>query len=273
MNAVVEKDYVLGTHDEEIERLGLQHRVWRPTVLACWQRAGITEGMRVGDIGAGPGYATRDLAAIVGPQGHVTAVERSTNFIKVNQANLAVRGLKNVTIHAMDLMEQPIPAQNLDAAWCRWVTCFVPSPKKLVAAMAAALKPGGVAIFHEYCDYASWRLLPGVPSFDGFVQEAMQSWRDSGGEPDIGAQLPTLLAQAGLRLKWAEPRVFVISPAEYMWQWPQRFVAVNPPRLVELGRVSPEWAAKVQADFAAAQANPNTRMITPMVLEVVAEKL
>src|SRR5438094_1173159 len=28
-----EKDYILGTHDEELLRLGLQHRVWRPVVL------------------------------------------------------------------------------------------------------------------------------------------------------------------------------------------------------------------------------------------------
>jgi hypothetical protein len=25
-----ERDYVLGTHDAEIARLGLQHRIWRP---------------------------------------------------------------------------------------------------------------------------------------------------------------------------------------------------------------------------------------------------
>ena len=57
-----EKDYVLGTHDEELLRLGLQHRVWRPVVLDCWQRAGITTGKRILDLGAGPGYAALDLS-------------------------------------------------------------------------------------------------------------------------------------------------------------------------------------------------------------------
>src|SRR5205085_5527349 len=66
-----EKDYVLGTHDEELIRLGLQHRVWRPIVLDCWQRAGITIGKRVLDLGAGPGYAALDLAEIVGFSGEV----------------------------------------------------------------------------------------------------------------------------------------------------------------------------------------------------------
>ena len=27
---MAERDYVLGTHDDEIYRLGFQHRVWRP---------------------------------------------------------------------------------------------------------------------------------------------------------------------------------------------------------------------------------------------------
>jgi len=48
-------DYVLGTDDDEIARLGLQHRVWRPRMLDAFARAGITAGSRVVDVGAGPG--------------------------------------------------------------------------------------------------------------------------------------------------------------------------------------------------------------------------
>ena len=55
-------DYLLGTHDDEIARLALQHRVWRPRVLDAWRRAGIGPGDRVIDIGAGPGFASLDLA-------------------------------------------------------------------------------------------------------------------------------------------------------------------------------------------------------------------
>ena len=59
-----DRDYILGTHVEEISRLGVQHDVWRPVVLDCWKRAGITTGKCVLDIGAGPGYAAIDLANI-----------------------------------------------------------------------------------------------------------------------------------------------------------------------------------------------------------------
>ena len=73
-----ERDYVLGTHDEELARLCLQHRIWRRVALDCWAYAGITLGSRVLDLGAGPGYAAADLAEIVGPTGKVVALERSS---------------------------------------------------------------------------------------------------------------------------------------------------------------------------------------------------
>jgi len=49
-----ERDYVLGTHDEELTRLGLQHRVWRPVVLDCWRKTGITVDSRELSKGSGP---------------------------------------------------------------------------------------------------------------------------------------------------------------------------------------------------------------------------
>src|SRR5213596_3881143 len=100
-----DRDYVLGTHDEELSRLGLQHRVWRPVVLDCWQRAGITVGKRVLDVGAGPGYAAIDLAEIVGPTGEVVALERSENFIRAMESTCRARWFANVKIHEIDLMK------------------------------------------------------------------------------------------------------------------------------------------------------------------------
>src|SRR5438552_12423664 len=54
MQSETERDYILGTHDDEVIRIGLQHRVWRPVVLDLWQGAGITVGNRMHAIGDGP---------------------------------------------------------------------------------------------------------------------------------------------------------------------------------------------------------------------------
>src|ERR1700757_3215692 len=104
-----DRDYVLGTHEEELARLGLQHRAWRPVALDCWQRAGISVGKRVLDIGAGPGYAAIDLAEIVGATGEVVALERSQNFIRAMETNCRERSLTNVKIYELDLMQNELP--------------------------------------------------------------------------------------------------------------------------------------------------------------------
>ena len=77
MTAQKERDYVLGTHDDEIVRLGLQHRVWRARTHDAWRRAGFTIGQTLLDVGCGPGYASLDLAELVGPTGRVVAIDRS----------------------------------------------------------------------------------------------------------------------------------------------------------------------------------------------------
>ena len=92
---MADRDYVLGTEDEEVERLGLQHRVWRPRMLDGFARAGIGRGMTVIDVGCGPGYASLDLAEIVGPDGRVLALERSARFLDVLVSRAARLGLAN----------------------------------------------------------------------------------------------------------------------------------------------------------------------------------
>jgi protein-L-isoaspartate O-methyltransferase len=135
-----ERDYVLGTHEEEVARLGLQHRVWRPVVLDCWQKAGVTIGSRVLDVGAGPGYATVDLAEIVGPGGTVTALERSSNFLRAMEESCRSRGLTKVRIQEADLMTDALPEGNYDFSWCRWVASFVSDPHLLVKNLAYVLR-------------------------------------------------------------------------------------------------------------------------------------
>ena len=137
-------DYVLGTHDAEIARLGLQHRVWRPRALDAWTRAGFSHGQTLVDVGCGPGYASVDLAEIVGPLGRVVAVDRSRRFLDALALTLEQRGIGNVERHEQDLDEPRFPAVQADGAWARWVFAFVNRPRDLLARVAGALKPGGV---------------------------------------------------------------------------------------------------------------------------------
>ena len=267
-----ETEYVLGTNDEELNRLGLQHRVWRSTVLECWRRAGITFGSRVIDVGAGPGYAAMDLAELVGPTGEIFAIERSARFVEFAKKNCAARGLTNVRFREADLMKESLGKLEFDAAWCRWVASFVSSPEKLVHEIAGALRPGGVAIFHEYVDYRTWRMAPRRPAIESFVSEVVASWRATGGEPDVALNFPVYFRAAGLCIVEANPRVLTLSPRDYAWQWPASFVEINLARLLELGRVDSDWVEAVRREFREAESDPMTLLNTPMFLEIIARR-
>jgi protein-L-isoaspartate O-methyltransferase len=268
----VDRDYFLGTHDEELLRLGLQHRVWRPTVLECWRRAGVGPGARVLDVGAGPGYAAADLAEIVGPEGEVVAVERSRRFVAAGRAMLASHGFGNVRYHEIDLMVDALPATGFDASWCRWVACFVSSPTMLIDKIAAAVRPGGVAIFHEYVRYDTFRISTAGPRMDEFVRQVEQGWRAAGGEPNVAPAVVALLQERGFSIRDAIPRVFCARPGDEAWQWPASFVDIHLKHQLELGRIQSAWADAVRAELAEAEQRAASLMITPMVLEIVAEK-
>ena len=57
-----------------------------------------------------------------------------------------------------------------------------------------------------------------------------------------------------------------------MWQWPATFIETYLERLIEMGRIDHKFAEQVRAALASAEKNPNARMLTPLVLEIIAEK-
>lgn len=269
---MAEKDYVLGTHDAEVERLGLQHRVWRPRVSDAWRRAGFGPGQTLVDLGCGPGWATLDLAEIAGPRGRAIGIDRSRRFLDVLESAARARALAQVQAVELDLDEDALPDVQAHGVWSRWVYAFVKKPRQLVERAAAMLAPGGTMVLLEYVDYRAWRLSPRHEAFEAFVGEVMASWRDSGGEPDVGVDLPRWLADAGLEVREARPITELARPGDYLWQWPRAFVDVGLDRLVELGRVTPARAAEMRGAFDAVEAHPAGFTLTPTVLEIVAVK-
>jgi SAM-dependent methyltransferase len=268
MHMPSEREYVLGTHDEEIARLGLQHRAWRPRVFSAWQSAGIRPSQTILDVGSGPGYASLDLAETVGPQGHVVAIDKSERFLKTLES--ACRG--NVTAHRADLEAGEFPQIRAHGVWCRWVLCFVSNPREVLANMAASLEPGGVIVLHEYFDYATWRAAPPCTELEEFVSAVMASWRGTGGEPDIALQLPHWLEELGFELRHVRPIVDVVEADSMLWAWLRTFMQFGRQRLTDLGYLDPSHSDRIWEAFTAFEATPRSRMFTPGVLEIIAKR-
>jgi ubiquinone/menaquinone biosynthesis C-methylase UbiE len=261
-------EYVLGTHDSENARLELQHRVWRDAACEAWRRAGIAAGQTVIDLGCGPGFATRDLADLVGATGRVIALDKSSRYLR----DVARAARRQVEPHLCDLDSDELPVTSADAAWARWVFCFLARPRDLLARLARVVRPGGVLVAHEYLDYRTWRALPRSRELEEFVAAVMASWRAAGGEPDIALDLVPWLHELGFEIASTRPILDVVTAADPRWRWLTRFAEVGLARLVELGHVTPARAEEIAASWPARGEPPDVRMVTPAVLEIIARR-
>jgi hypothetical protein len=143
----------------------------------------------------------------------------------------------------------------------------------LVEKLSRVLQKGGIALFHEYAHYLSWRFIPRLPNQERFAAEVQASWEAAGGKADIAMDLPSYLIANGFVIRAAIPRIYCVGPDDFMWQWPASFIGIGLARLKELGRIDDAFVQLVEKEFAQASKNPNSLLITPLVLEIVAEKV
>ena len=152
MNQAQSHPYVFGQAEKEIYRLEHQSHLWDPLTLQVLQAAGITEGMRVLDLGCGPGDVSLMLAQLVGANGSVCGVDQNASFLQHAQTRAQQAGLVQISFLTGRLPEdlpQLFAHQQFDAVVGRAILHFVPDLRKLLQAIREILRPGGLLIFHE----------------------------------------------------------------------------------------------------------------------------
>jgi SAM-dependent methyltransferase len=267
-----DQEYVLGTHDEEIARLALQHRVWRDQVLDAWRRAGFGPGQTIIDIGCGSGNATLDLAEIVGPSGRVIALDKSRRFLDVVESRARGRGFSHVSTYEVDLDRDPLPDIQADGAWNRWVMSFTSQPRDLLARIVERLKPGAAFVIHEYFDYGTWRSVPPAREIDEFVAAVIRTWRESGGDPDLGLLLPRWLRELGFDVSNLSPIVETTRPGEPKWEWLAAFIESGRKRLESLGALTTDQSTAIGDKLLQLTSDRDARLITPALFEIIATR-
>ena len=266
-------EYVLGTGDHELQRLGFQHQVWSAQAFSLWERAGFGPGQTIIDVGCGPGYAAFDLVDLVGPRGRVIAVDQSEPFLAHLRARARALGVaEQVEVRKADVETATRFAEGADGAYVRWVLCFVADPEAVIAAIARSLRPGGVCAIQDYYFYRAITLGPPSEVFKRTIAAVDASFRQRGGDPDIGMRLPTLLARHGLEVVHAEPIVRSARPGSSLWQWPTWFFENYVPALVEMGLLTEADQRAFAEDWARHTADPNAIFVTPPVIEYAAVK-
>ena len=265
-------DYVLGSHDEELQRLGAQHQVWQGHTAALWDRAGFGAGQRLLDAGCGPGFASVDLAQRVGRSGHVLGVDESPAFVASATERAAALALEQARFVCADLRTMPFEAESLDGVFLRWVASFLPQPRPLLERLAAALRPGGALVFMDYVHYANVRMTPGGAEFDELFAAFAAANRAQGGDYDHGALAPRWASECGLAVEYLRPLVFAARPGSDEWAWFRDFCRVFAPRLPDMDLVDDDFVTRLDEALARHEADPGAFLLTPPVLAMIARR-
>lgn len=279
-------EYVLGTGADEFERLGLQARLWADAAHALWRMAGIAPGSAVLDVGCGPGYAAFDLAQLVTRRGRVVGLDESANFVAHVNAQAAGRDLPHLTAIQADVHDipgalssappsptahSPLPSA-FDAAYARWVLCFVRDPAAVIAGIAQVLKPGGRLAIHDYFNYETMTAAPRRDIYTKVVRATAQSWRDRGGDPDVMGRVPRFLADSGFELVHLAAHQRLCRPGDTMWHWTDSWWRTFTPKLVQMGYLTQQDQADMFAAMDDMAASPTDYVVPPPVYEMLAVK-
>jgi ubiquinone/menaquinone biosynthesis C-methylase UbiE len=112
--------------------------------------AGIRPGMVVADVGAGSGYMTLRLAALVGPSGRVYAEDIQPALLRMIQAKAQAAQLSNVTIVTGTDADTHLPPDAVDLALLVDVYHEFQHPQEMLRSIRRALTRDGQLVLIEY---------------------------------------------------------------------------------------------------------------------------
>jgi len=207
-------------------------------------------GMKVLDLASGTGEPAITIASRIGPSGHVTALDLSSELLEIAEHRARQRGLKNVTLHHGDAQHLPFSDNTFDLITSRFGVMFFQDCLKALREAHRALKPGGRACFLAWGPFEQpyWASMIGVV----LKHVGGPAIQEGGPNPfrfSAPGSLSTILRDSGFddieerteRVPWTWP-----GSTEEVWEQAR---AVATPFLPLLGRARPEQWNEINTEI------------------------
>lgn len=152
-------------------------------------------GMRVLDLGCGPGSITLGLADAVAP-GEVVGVDLQPSQVEQARALSDVRGVRNVRFEVANVYRLPFPDGSFDVAFGNAVLMHLREPARALAEVRRVLRAGGIAGFRD-ADWGGRIHTPATPLLEQWYALTVRVRQHNGGDPFMGRHHRRLLLEAG----------------------------------------------------------------------------
>jgi SAM-dependent methyltransferase len=173
-------------------RMALLAATYDPSSIRRAEALGVGPGWDCLDAGAGGGSFARWLAARVGPSGSVVAADLDVSLL----------GSAGLEVRRMDLAADELPRDAYDLVHTRLVLMHVPARERVLAKLAAAVRPGGLLMLEEDDKY------PVLAAAEGPYRDAwlafIATMEAAGVDAEWARRLPRRLEALGLEDVGAE---------------------------------------------------------------------
>lgn len=161
--------------------------------------AGLKEAQVVYDIGCGTGLMTVYIASIVGPTGHVYAIDKSLEQLEIAQINAQEAHLTNVTFIQKDILDiSPIHLPQADMVYARLLLMHLRQPVHAIQNMIKCLKRGGILALQESTSSTA-HVLGDMNQLQKLVWTVLELGNALGVDYDMGLRIEELVHQQGLK--------------------------------------------------------------------------
>ena len=191
--------YPFQSSEEERQRLVAQGGLLAPLTQRLLEKAGISSGMHVLDIGSGSGDVALLAARLVGSRGSVIGADLDPAQVAFSEQRAGADGLTNVHFMVRDFREIEV-SPALDAIVGRLVLMFTADPLDALRRVLRNLKVGGVIALQESnVDYEGPVLIEPLNCLAAKAAEWFRAgFEHVGVHPRMGMRLFGLMRLAGL---------------------------------------------------------------------------
>jgi ubiquinone/menaquinone biosynthesis C-methylase UbiE len=195
----VSETYQLGHHPSVVAR----HARRKAETAAAFLLPFLKPGMRVLDVGCGPGSITVGFARRVAP-GETIGIDLSAEVIATAKSLAAATTARNLSFEVGSIYEPRFAPGTFDAVFTHQVMQHLRRPVGALRQMQALLAPGGV-LGVRVVDWGSAIFYPESDAMRRYLAFQFDLARRNGAEPNAGRYLRRWFREAG----FAETRITV----------------------------------------------------------------